>query len=385
MPKGSTLITTKVIITLLIIHWRSALQCSTASAHLPEYVCNDQEFFGKGASGEAFLVHKDEKRYILKAQRISDPDARDQALTDLKYLMMFRNQPYLVQLIESKQTAEYLFEVLEFGENGNLENFYERRKDFFADWRATLEFFLKILKGVSTMHSKNVIHTDIKFANIVVSKEFDPILIDFDLSVPANKPNYGRGTSEYMDPVIMEAWGRFQSVYNEFRDIYSLGVTLHYLTQDQYPFTGKSRHEILREIKNNKYSFKKGTHVDVAKIIHSCLRLKENDRKTLKEIIEMTESALKLKSDLFLNTEIEVSNNEPLRLSSNNISTFKGLSAKTSLLQAFFILLIGFCLLLAGAAFVALKVSFFNQANKNDQNVQQNQSNQMTHALDQQA
>lgn len=384
MPEGSILITNKVIIAILITQWTNSMQCSSAVAYLQEYACNDQEFFGKGASGEAFLVHKDDKKYILKAQKVTEPDDRAQALTDLKYLMLFRGLPYLAQLVESKQTPEYLFEVLEFGENGNLENFYERRKDLFENWRSILEFFLKILKGVAIMHSKKVVHADIKFANIVINKDVDPILIDFDLSVQADTENYGRGTAEYMDPVIMEAWGRKKTVYNQFRDIYSLGVTLYYLSQNRYPFAGGSRHEVFDNIKSNKYTLNQGTHIEIAKIIHSCLRLKENDRKTLQEIIDMTKSALEQNSNIFLSTELTVSNNEPLVLLSRELTTPDGLAMMISM-SDFFVFLIGLILLLAGIAFAGLKYGMFGKTKDENESHQQTDLDQISQRLDQQA
>jgi serine/threonine protein kinase len=384
MFRGSILITTKVILALMLIDFSTALQCSSAIAHLPDYTCYSEEFFGKGASGEAFRVHKDGVDYILKAQHIKDPEDRDQALTDLKYLMMFRGYPYLAQLVESKQTPDYLFEVLEFGKNGNLENYYGRDKEYFQDWKLTLEFFLKLLKAIATMHSKNVVHADIKMPNIVVSKDIDPILIDFDLSVPKDVLNFGRGTNNYMDPVIMKAWGKHKTVYNEFRDIYSLGVTLYYLTQGDYPFAGSLRNEIFDNISQHSYVFNKGTHVETAKIIHSCLRLEEADRKSIKELIDMTEAALAQKSDIVLSEDKVAYNNEPLHFFKTKLTLADYLKSQKGLTEIV-LWLAGILVLIGCLVCIGNKNGWFSKNGDIGRDGQQIGIDGLNHALDQQA
>ena len=89
-----------------------------------------------------------------------------------------------------------------------------------------MEFFVKILKGVETMHALRVVHTDLKLSNVVVTANQDPLLIDFDLSVEIDERRGGRGTLEFMDPFILENWGKSDILYNKSRDVYSLGVIL---------------------------------------------------------------------------------------------------------------------------------------------------------------
>ena len=130
----------------------------------------------------------------------------------------------------------------------------------------------------------------------------------YDLSVTKGSEDYGRGTFEFMDPVIIENWGSKRTIYNEFRDIYSLGVILYYLDQGTYPFEGSSRFGILNSIKTNYYKFTQGTDYDIIMIIESCLKLDEKKRKTLHEIIKMTEQALANLQNVKLKGALAISN-----------------------------------------------------------------------------
>jgi serine/threonine protein kinase len=347
-----------IILFLAIKYYISAINdCKTARKLFSAYSCIQNNPIGKGAKGIAFLVEKNKTRYILKVQDISKADLEESALTDLKYLKLFKGDKYLSQLVASHMSTDSLFEILKYGENGDLETFLQKNKTFFANSVDLLGFFLKILKGVETMHSKKVVHADLKVENIVIDGNKDPIIIDFDLSVPINEYRNGRGTYEFMDPVIMQNWSKRKTYYNEYRDVYSLGVILYYLSQGKFPFKGKDFDSIYKKILTHKITFRKKTNTNVIEIVHSCLMINESNRKSIKELIEITRNAIADKEPT-LTSEKTIVLNEILEKDAKKESS----TPKKSLFEKYLVyIVLGVVLLLAS---MLILVSMFPRREK---------------------
>ena len=104
--------------------------------------------------------------------------------------------------------------------------------------------FKKILLGIKFCHDRKLCHLDIKLGNIVLDKDYEPIIIDFGNSRKCMKENNDiiplkkrLGTDNYMCP---EMWHK--SYYNGIKaDIFSLGVVLFNLVTGKAPFKENSK------------------------------------------------------------------------------------------------------------------------------------------------
>ncbi|KAG9315954.1 hypothetical protein JVU11DRAFT_3608 [Chiua virens] len=101
------------------------------------------------------------------------------------------------------------------------------------------EWFKSLLSGVHFLHSRGVVHNDIKPANILLSRANIPVLVDFgfaekyDLSSPkAFHSNLTYGTPEYLSPE------RARGLPHDTRksDIWSLGITFFEILVGRTPF-----------------------------------------------------------------------------------------------------------------------------------------------------
>jgi len=82
----------------------------------------------------------------------------------------------------------------------------------------------EVLKGLTYLHAKNIIHRDVKSANILLTNQAQVKIVDFGISAQidnTDKVNEPVGSPYWMAPeVIME------TDYNEKCDIWSLGITI---------------------------------------------------------------------------------------------------------------------------------------------------------------
>lgn len=121
--------------------------------------------------------------------------------------------------------------LLEFMKGGSLDK--RLRNTTHLTWDKRLKIACRIAEAFKYLHSKGILHRDVKSANIGMDENDNPKLLDFDmakLSSNCNVPEilksrYSRsgivGTLPYMDPNYIE-----NSIegYKESHEIYSLGI-----------------------------------------------------------------------------------------------------------------------------------------------------------------
>jgi serine/threonine-protein kinase ULK/ATG1 len=91
-----------------------------------------------------------------------------------------------------------------------------------------MEFFRKIIQGYCAIVEANIIHRDLKPTNILLTANYEPVIIDFGYSqiIIANKnlTVFNVGSPSYMSP---EAYNK--TIYSEKSDVWSLGAIFYEL------------------------------------------------------------------------------------------------------------------------------------------------------------
>ena len=99
-----------------------------------------------------------------------------------------------------------------------------------------LELALQLAEAVQAIHKKNLVHADIKLANIIVEQERGIILMDFGASVDLH--NQDSALLQPSTPLAMAAEQFEGQAPTQASDVFSLGVVFCQIFCGVYPFAG---------------------------------------------------------------------------------------------------------------------------------------------------
>ena len=143
----------------------------------------------------------------------------------------------------------------------------------------------EICSAMKHVHSKNIIHRDLKMANILINLKKHVKICDFGIAKGIDLETYtslthGVGTLAFMAPEIFDE----NIKYNEKVDVYSFGVILFFiLTKGKMPkFLKKEKYESL--------SLPNSINELSCSIIKRCWSLSPEERPSFEEILNLTVS-----------------------------------------------------------------------------------------------
>ena len=96
----------------------------------------------------------------------------------------------------------------------------------------------EIADGLEHAHQRGILHRDVKPANILVSEDGTPMLLDFNLSKDTHDPSRGvvGGTLHYMSPEQLSTLLHEDEKLDGRSDVYSLGLILYEWIFERSPF-----------------------------------------------------------------------------------------------------------------------------------------------------
>ena len=138
------------------------------------------------------------------------------------------NHPHIIHVL----AAEPERIVMEFvPEASNLQALIDEYLPY--RWRTLAQ---QLVEAVRYLHAHNILHLDLKPANILINPQEQCKIIDFGCSQPRDQPRHSAclGTIAYRAPELFQ--GKLPTTK---ADIYSLAVTLWALKHQERPYRGK--------------------------------------------------------------------------------------------------------------------------------------------------
>ncbi|WP_163869517.1 protein kinase domain-containing protein [Myxococcus eversor] len=140
------------------------------------------------------------------------------------------------------EAPEWLYLAMEYVHGRPLAQWVEEEN---PGARRAARLALGMARGLEAAHAADVLHRDIKEANVVVREEDGtPVLMDFGVGVYSGAPRLPRGvlppgTPRYRSPEALAfRQERREGVYpaTVADDLYALGVVLYWMLTARYPF-----------------------------------------------------------------------------------------------------------------------------------------------------
>ena len=198
-----------------------SLQRTRPPTEVPGYEA--QRFLGAGAYGEVWVgVDRNTGRRVAikfyAHRRGVDWSLLSREVEKLVFLSADR---YVVQLLDVGWDSDPPYYVMEYVENGSLEDLL-RKHGTFSPGHA-VETFREIAIGLAHAHGKGVLHCDLKPANILLDQDQRPRLADFGQSRLSHEQRPALGTLFYMAPEQAD----LEAVPDVRWDVYALGAILY--------------------------------------------------------------------------------------------------------------------------------------------------------------
>jgi len=204
---------------------------------------------GKGGMG---IVYKAEdtklKRNValkfLPPELTKDKDARDRFVLEAQAAAAL-SHPNICTIHEIDEEEGKSFIAMEYVEGQSLKNKIDRGPIAIKE---AVDIAIQVAEGLEEAHRKEIVHRDIKSANIMIMEKGQVKIMDFGLAKVKGGTLLTRegttlGTVAYMSP----EQARGEEVDHR-TDIWSLGIVLYEMLSGQLPFMGDREASILYSV-----------------------------------------------------------------------------------------------------------------------------------------
>ena len=258
-------------------------------------------FIGKGAFGSVYKgVHKlTKKEYAIKIISYNfslNQCPKYENIQQEISLMKLCESPYIIKYYGSyySRNSNSLWLILEYCQGGSI-------IDLMSAMGRTLQeielasIIEMLLKGLKEIHALNLIHRDIKGANILIDENGNAKLGDFGVGVQLTEKNKFRyskkGSPYWMSPQVCS-----NNFYDTKTDIWSLGITCIELMEGDPPYNNIKPNMVMKLIVNEPPTGKKlfdkkrieefNYSKEFVDFVGLCLQVDPSKRPCAKELLE---------------------------------------------------------------------------------------------------
>lgn len=190
----------------------------------------------EGKNSQVFIGHDKHLNAQVAIKRIELNQATKKPLDDYfveAQTLYMSSHPNVVQILYASFDDDYVYLVMPYYENGSLKQLLKNRH---LTAREIIQYSINFMNGLYNIHSKGLIHFDIKPDNILLSERKEALLSDFGLAklvdsdgVASPDQLYPRTLPpEYLQELTKPEEDRDMKFDRRY-DIYQVGVTLYRL------------------------------------------------------------------------------------------------------------------------------------------------------------
>lgn len=238
---------------------------------------------------------------------MKDESSRSKVLLEISILEKCKH-PNIVRLFEIFESEKHMLYVSELWVGGDLLTYVRKRRRLKESLAKYL--FLQIIDGLRYMHSKGIVHRDVKLDNILLDETGKLKICDFGVSrftKPGQIMTEQWGTPAYIAPEILKGRG-----YSGFGvDVWSAGVVLYAMLYGSVPFKGNGIQEMHPYILAGQYTLGDEASETAKDLIRKILTVDHETRITIDQILEHEwMQNIVPKNNIFNEEEMEEIDNE---------------------------------------------------------------------------
>jgi len=209
------------------------------------------ELLGSGAMGSVFRGWDPrlERAVALKTVRLGDLPSSESRAKQLHTLrreaitVARLNHPNIVAVYDVEDVVEAAFIAMELVDGASLESLFWSRGKLSAE--EVIPLGAAIARGLAAAHEREILHRDVKPANLLLGRDGAIKITDFGISELASISERGGasifGTPGYIPPETLRGDG-----YGPKGDLFALGVVLYHALVGKRPFAGGTVRDVVR-------------------------------------------------------------------------------------------------------------------------------------------
>jgi NIMA (never in mitosis gene a)-related kinase len=211
-------------------------------------------------------------------------EERQAALNEVKVLSML-SHPNIIAYYDSFLEDKALMIAMEYAQGGTIFEYLQQRGEHLLNEEEIMHLFVQILLSLQHVHSRSILHRDLKTQNIMLCKKKKVVKVgDFGISKVLNSKSKAHtvvGTPCYISPELCEG-----KPYNQKSDIWALGCVLYELATLQRAFEASNLPALILKIMRGTFApISPRYSDDLKQLILSMLHLDPNHRPQLNEIM----------------------------------------------------------------------------------------------------
>uniref|UniRef100_A0A4W4EBX4 Serine/threonine-protein kinase PLK n=1 Tax=Electrophorus electricus TaxID=8005 RepID=A0A4W4EBX4_ELEEL len=244
------------------------------------------KLLGKGGFARCYEMTDlaNNKMYAVKVipqSRVSKPHQRDKITNEIELHKTLQHK-HVVKFSHHFEDQDNIYIFLELCSRKSLAHIWKARHTLTDP---EVRYYLRqIISGLKYLHSKGILHRDLKLGNFFVNENMELRLGDFGLAAKLETVEQRKkticGTPNYLAPEVLNRQG-----HGTESDVWSLGCVMYTLLCGNPPFETLDLKETYKCIKEVRYSLPPSLSPAAQKLISAVLQKNPSDRLTLDQIL----------------------------------------------------------------------------------------------------
>uniref|UniRef100_A0A3P8RE24 Serine/threonine-protein kinase PLK n=1 Tax=Astatotilapia calliptera TaxID=8154 RepID=A0A3P8RE24_ASTCA len=244
------------------------------------------KLLGKGGFARCYEMTdlSNNKMYAVKVipqSRVSKPHQRDKITNEIE-LHRTLSHKHVVKFSHYFEDQENIYIFLELCSRKSLAHIWKARHTL---TEPEVRYYLRqIISGLKYLHSRGILHRDLKLGNFFINENMELRLGDFGLAAKLETVEQRKkticGTPNYLAPEVLNRQG-----HGTESDVWSLGCVMYTLMCGNPPFETLDLKETYKCIKEVRYNLPSTLSPAAQKLISGILQKNPSDRLTLDQIL----------------------------------------------------------------------------------------------------